>query len=59
MTTAFQRRLEQKIHERIRDLEDVMGRGCPNWDTYKHSCGWIYGLRQALEIMEDISKEEE
>jgi len=52
--------LELRITKAILEYEESMGRGtCADYPQYKENCGYIRGLREAMNLMEEIEKGEE
>ena len=56
----FSQELEKRVaHERGERLE-TMGNGfCGDFADYRYAIGFLDGMRRALEIAEDIRKEQE
>lgn len=53
----LQRRLRVELTTRIDGLTDAMiARQAENFADYSRMCGEIRGLRDALEVMDDIAK---
>lgn len=48
--------LTEKVQSRIQSLKDSMAKGNFDHDHYKHQCGLIAGLEEALGYSEDIKR---
>jgi hypothetical protein len=58
MTTRFHALLEKKITEAIKDRSDSLVVGqADDYPKYKEGVGYIYGLRTALALCEDVEQD--
>lgn len=57
--SRFHSQLEAKIHEAIAQSAEFIVSGAPyDFAQYKHNTGFIGGLKKALELAEEIERED-
>ena len=59
LDTIFEVQLRKLIAERIDAVTTEIIGGAMDYETYKHRCGSIDGLRAALELMPDAREKAE